>query len=502
MHSILTRQLKKVGIQPEEVETNEKLKLLLERIDSSYQQWDRDRKRVERSLQLTSEEMSSLYETLRVETAAEKKIVAAHNKLFHDLIDQANDATFIIDAESGCFLEVNATAARHLGYSKEALVGKTVMDITDLSPDFSWKSHVLNAIQNGPQVFEVTQIRKDSSLCPVEISEKYINIADHAYLLATVRDISERKKAEKALADSEERFALAMKGSNDGLWDWDLKTNDVVFSKRWKSMLGYSENELENNFDTWERLVHPNDIDRAKQTIDDYLSGKNSKYEVEFRMQHKDGHWVDILARGNAIRGKESNEYERFVGTHVDISERKQMEAKLSYLAITDGLTSLYNRIHFNERLEDELQRAIRFKTPLSMLMLDLDYFKKINDTYGHQTGDSCLIALADLIKGVSRTVDTCARYGGEEFVIILPQTPLENAEIFAERLRQDVEEMMVQHEDQTIQYTISIGVNALNRVEEKTAEAFLKSVDSALYEAKDRGRNCVVSGALTDPSI
>jgi len=372
MHRILARQINKAGIQPEDIQSNDKLKVLLDRIDSSYQQWDRDRGLLERSLLLTSEEMSSLYETLQRETAEEKIAAEAHNKLVYDLIDQANDATFIIDAKSGCLLEVNAIAANSLGYSQESLMGKSVVDISVLPSNFSWQAHVLNVIENGPQIFELTQLRKDGSSFPVEVSERHIAIGDKAYMLATVRDIT----------------------------------------------------------------------------------------------------------------------------------ERKQMEAKLALLAITDGLTNLYNRIHFNEKLENEVQRAIRFKTPLSLLMLDIDLFKKINDTYGHQAGDSCLIAIADLMKGISRTVDTCARYGGEEFVIILPQTPFENAVVFAERLRQEVNDMRVHYNDQDIQYTISIGVNALNRVEEKTAGAFLKSIDSALYEAKDRGRNCVVSGALTNPSI
>jgi PAS domain S-box-containing protein len=131
------------------------------------------------------------------------------------------------------------------------------------------------------------------------------------------------------IQDSEERFALAMKGANDGMWDWNLLTNEVDFSKRWKSMLGYSEDELENVFATWERLVHPEDIERAKQSVEDYLGGKTSKYEVEFRMLHKDGHWVDILARGFAVRREPDQKYVRLVGTHVDITERKQAEEAL-----------------------------------------------------------------------------------------------------------------------------------------------------------------------------
>ena len=133
----------------------------------------------------------------------------------------------------------------------------------------------------------------------------------------------------KVIQDSEERFALAMRGANDGMWDWNLLTNELTFSKRWRSMLGYSEDELENVIATWERLVHSEDIERAKQNIEDYLGGKTSKYEVEFRMLHKDGHWVDIFSRGFAVRRESDQQYIRFVGTHVDISDRKQADEKL-----------------------------------------------------------------------------------------------------------------------------------------------------------------------------
>lgn len=142
-------------------------------------------------------------------------------------------------------------------------------------------------------------------------------------------DITARKHAEDELAKSEERFSLAMKGANDGVWDWDMRSNNVAYSPRWKSMLGYKENELENNYETWERLVHPDDIERAKRKISTYLDGKKSKFEAEFRMQHKDGHWVDILSRGYAVKDELNEQYTRFVGTHVDISERKQSEALL-----------------------------------------------------------------------------------------------------------------------------------------------------------------------------
>ncbi len=136
---------------------------------------------------------------------------------------------------------------------------------------------------------------------------------------------------EQCLRESEERFSLAMEGANDGLWDWNITSNEVFFSPRWKSMLGYPEQELCDGLESWRKLMHPLDLERLAPLLDDFISGKGDKYEVEFRMRHKDGHWVDILSRAFAVRD-EKNSAIRLVGTHVDISERRQTEEKIKKL--------------------------------------------------------------------------------------------------------------------------------------------------------------------------
>jgi len=138
-------------------------------------------------------------------------------------------------------------------------------------------------------------------------------------------EIEERKLADKALRESEERFQLAMLGANEGLWDWDVKRGEVYYSLRWKSMLGYADEELENHFDTWKRLVHPEDLEPALARVRDFLEGRTSKYEITFRMRHKEGHYLNILARGFPVYDKTGNVL-RMVGTHTDITEQKKLE--------------------------------------------------------------------------------------------------------------------------------------------------------------------------------
>ncbi|MCP3677764.1 MAG: PAS domain-containing protein, partial [Deltaproteobacteria bacterium] len=170
--------------------------------------------------------------------------------------------------------------------------------------------------------------------CP-ELDEGPFMMEERTLLNEMVRNISEAieyRRVEEALRDSEERFALAMRGANDGLWDWNLQTNEVYFSPRWKSMLGYAEDELENIFDTWERLVEPEDLIGAKRSVEDYLAGRSPRYEAEFRMRHKQGHWVHILARAFATKNESDGKLVRLVGTHVDITERKWTEEELKKL--------------------------------------------------------------------------------------------------------------------------------------------------------------------------
>jgi len=241
-----------------------------------------------------------------------------------NLISSMQDGFSVLD-KNGCTMDANPAFLLMTGFSSEELIGAC-------TPHPYWPPEEyenINAVfqktfKDDASDFELTFMRKNGERFPVIVSPSSVKNkeGDIVSYIATVKDITERKQAEMALAESEERFSLAMKGANDGVWDWNLLTNEVVFSGRWKSMLGYSEDELENNFETWERLVHPDDIERAKKHIDDYLTCKSPKYEIEFRMLHKDGHWVDILARGFAVRDESGEKAVRLVGTHVDITER------------------------------------------------------------------------------------------------------------------------------------------------------------------------------------
>ncbi len=203
-----------------------------------------------------------------------------------------------------------------------------------------------------------------------------------------------------------------------------------------------------------------------------------------------DGSIISCIMSASAFRDP-SGEFYGMVLNFKDITYRKQIEEKLRKLATTDELTKIYNRRHFLELSSREFERVKRYRTALSMLMVDIDHFKLVNDTYGHDIGDKALMAFAETGKNILRKVDIFGRIGGEEFAALLPDTDLHGALIVAERLRQAIEESCVQTHKGPIRFSISVGVaqvtESLNNIGD-----LLKATDGALYKAKERGRNRV----------
>ncbi len=457
----------------------------------------------------------------------------------------------------------------------------------------------------------------------------------------------------KKLKHSEERFALAMRGANDGLWDWDLETNTVFFSPRWKSMLGYENHELPNRLETWKSLVHPKDREPVLQKVDDYLSHRIDSYEVEMRLRHKEGHMITVLSRAFRVNREADGRTIRLVGTHVDISARKKAEAystetanilkmiamghhaseiydaialmyerrhpgmrcsmlelegnrllhggapslpeeyceavhglengpnvgscgtstytgkrclvenietdpkweeikhvalphgmrccwsepiksssaevlgafgmyydypalpdeqesndlvaaarlagivmerdhaqkRIRQLAYTDELTGLASRAHFYLTLEDLIKISGRHNRRFSLLYIDLDDFKNVNDSLGHDVGDLLLQEFARRLGTVGRETDFISRLGGDEFCILLEDL---ESELEAGQMAQRVLDALAQPVElyaRKLTPTCSVGI-AHYPEDGKTPSDLIKAADTALYDAKERGKN------------
>jgi two-component system, cell cycle sensor histidine kinase and response regulator CckA len=262
---------------------------------------------------------------------AEKKLRESEES-YRILFDQDPLPGWIYDIETFRFLLVNSAAQKYYGYTLEEFYSMTLKDIRP-PEDVEKLVNFTAKISDKPAVSTFwTHLKKDGSLIDVEIHSHPIIFNGRNARRVIAKDITERRRFEEALRTSEERFQLAMQGSNDGLWDWDMSTDEVYYSPRWKSMLGYAPDELEHNFDTWTRLVHPDDKNRTLIVVRSLLEGHSDKFEVEFRMQHKDGSFRHILSRAHLCHTAKGK-HNRLVGTHVDITERKKIEDARMFLA-------------------------------------------------------------------------------------------------------------------------------------------------------------------------
>lgn len=308
------------------------------------------------------------------------------------------------------------------------------------------------------------------------------------------RAVNIAKNMNSNLLVERERLANIIQGTRAGTWEWNVQTGETHFNENWANIIGYQLSELEPiSIETWLKFVHPDDAKASEQLLQKHFAGELDYYELEVRMRHKNGDWVWVLDRGKVIAWSAVGKPLLMAGTHQDINERKNLELELTRKAQFDHLTGLANRGHFMQQSAVELARAIRYDTPLSILMLDIDFFKKINDTYGHQIGDIVLKELCEVCRYTIREIDIAGRLGGEEFAIILPTTDAKEAIVIAERLRKNIANMEVKIlVGLPIHITISIGVSTLDNQNVINIDSLLNQADIALYEAKATGRNKV----------
>ena len=312
------------------------------------------------------------------------------------------------------------------------------------------------------------------------------------------QEIEERKRIGIALKRSEERFSLAVRGSNDGIWDWDLETNNIFYSPRWKQMLGYMEDEISNKTDEWFGRIFEDDLDRTLRDITTHIHKKSSHFINEHRLRHKDGTYRWILSRGTAVWNKNQKAV-RIAGSISDITDQKNAEEQLLHDAFHDALTGLPNRALFVDRLNQTMERAKRNEDfVFAVLFLDLDNFKDVNDSIGHLVGDQLLVKVANRLEKGLRSVDTLARFGGDEYIILLDDIKDINGVIRITNWihNQLKKQFIVSGHD--IITTASIGI-VISGAEYKTTDEIIRNADIAMYVAKDRGKG---RSEVFDPSM
>jgi diguanylate cyclase (GGDEF)-like protein/PAS domain S-box-containing protein len=332
---------------------------------------------------------------------------------------------------------------------------------------------------SDPSIIELARIAEPFGYIVKPFEENELAIAIEMALY--------KHSIEKKLRESEERYDLAVRGANDGLWDWNLITNEIYYSPRWKAMLGFKEEEVGSKPEEWFKRIHPEDQNRVQEYLRSHINGNTPHFEYEYRIKHAKGNYVWILTRGLAVRDTEGKAY-RIAGSQTDLTARKLVEEQLAYSALHDGLTGLPNRELFMDRLKQRMELTKRHPESLfAVLFMDIDRFKVVNDSLGHAVGDQLLIGTARRLQLCLRPEDTVSRLSGDEFAILLNEVrdvsdSIRVAERFQARLKETTVLATVNRST-----TVSIGIIIFNEKYTQPQD-LLRDADTAMYRAKALG--------------
>jgi diguanylate cyclase (GGDEF)-like protein/PAS domain S-box-containing protein len=427
-------------------------------------------------------------EALLAQRAADVTVVKESLKATLDAIP---DLVWLKDAD-GRYLSCNPQLERYFGASEAQIVGRTDYDFVERQLADSFR-------ENDRKAVEVDRSRAN---------EEWLTFATNGYrglfetlktpmrdrggkligVLGIARDITARYRAEKAAKASRTRLRVALQATQIAIWEWDIKRDRWYASRVYYTGLGYTPEPGRGNTEVWMERVHPEDRPRVRATIEAVLRGDSEVYEYEARLRHADGSYRWTSARGKATARDAQGRATRMVGVRWDITDKKKAEERVQRLAHYDTLTALPNRALLTERMSDAIALALAGRESLAVLVLDIDKFKNINDTFGHAIGDELLLEVAKRIQSLAREEDMVARIGGDTFVMVLSGAKAQQAARTAQRL---LDSMSTPFRTRQLEFVVtpSIGI-ALFPTHGADFDALFKCADTAMHRAKSHGRN------------
>lgn len=408
---------------------------------------------------------------------------------FRMALDSSIDAVFLIDRERMRFIDVNETAVATLGYSHDELLR---MGPHDLKPDEGELERIHRRFdevihsESKTGTIETVHQRKDGARLPVEVYLRAVQSEGRQLLVAVVRDITARVQAETVLRESEERFRVAFNQAAVGLAHVGPDGHWLIANNKFCEIVGFSQLELQGM--RIHDITHPEDMAADMAMVQSMISCEMDEKTREKRYRHKNGFYIWVNVTSSLVRDAEGKP--KYYSTVVeDISRRKHVEEQLLHLANHDALTGLPNRSLLLDRLSQALVFAERSGGQVAVMLIDLDRFKNINDSLGHEAGDKIIVEVARRLGASLRTGDTVARLGGDEFVVVMPDVAREDGVVVVAQQILEALSRPMTIQGHEFYPTASIGISLFPK-DGADNQALLKNADTAMYRAKDAGRN------------
>ena len=414
-----------------------------------------------------------------------------HEEESRSILELAHESFVSVDA-AGLIRQWNRQAEIDFGWSREEALGRSIVDLIvprHLRDEGLDRIHGLgeHAPEPGkPRRREEMVIRRDGSEFPVEISTFRAETTAGTRFNSFVHDISDRRARDARLREAEERFRRAFEDAAIGMALATPEGRWLRVNRALCEITGYSEEKLTGL--AFREITHPEDRDRDREALGGLVSGALDRFQTEKRYFHADGHLIWISLNVSVVRD-EDGRLLYLISQMQDVTERKQAEGRLAYQASHDALTGLPNRVLLDDRLTMALARLRRGKMPLALLYCDLDRFKLVNDSFGHDAGDRLLLEAAQRLRGALRPSDTVARLGGDEFAILCEELSPDAAATLARRLGDELAKPFEITQGHQVVVTSSIGI-AVNSDARLDPGTLLANADAAMYEAKTRGRS------------
>ncbi|HEV8647520.1 MAG TPA: EAL domain-containing protein [Burkholderiales bacterium] len=409
------------------------------------------------------------------------------NEQYHLLFDYNPVPTFVCETRRWGCLEVNEAAVNGYGYSREEFLK---IRFTDLSPAEEMERLSTTLVNLGASANDLGVWRhrkKDGTPIEIELVTFRVHFARRQARVLIARDVSSRRKIEDMLLKGVERLRLVSRATNDALLEWDLATDQVWRNDSYQRLFGYRSDELQPKMESWFEHVHADDRLRVQQRLLGVINSSQHLWNDEFRLTRHDQTIAHVHARGFVHRDNAGAAL-KMLGVLQDITARKESEERTRFLADHDELTGLPNRSLFKQSLAQAVQRAGRSGKFLSVLFLDLDRFKNINDSLGHETGDQVLRAVAQRLSGCVRQVDVVSRFGGDEFAVLIEGLTAEDQAGAVARKIVDALAKPLILAGRQYRPGASIGISTYPS-DGRDVLSLQKNADIAMYRAKEEGR-------------